>query len=187
MDLIKPGYTRVSEIVGQWSKYDGVDPEVIRAKGMIGTNVHRAISAYIKDGLLLPLSEREEPYFESFRQWMNYYSGYPFESELRLYDKTLKITGGIDLLIEDPVSKKFMLMDFKTSAVPDHFAWQLQGGLYHWLCQQDGFEMDPMFRFIELSKYGEMAKFYSYEMDFNLLNACMAAVTTYRFRQNFLT
>jgi hypothetical protein len=187
MEIIKPGYTRVSEIIAQWPKYEGIDPKVLQAKAEIGTNVHRAISAYIKDNLVLPLTDIEEGYCQSFFKWYNTIPDGISESELRLYDHNLKITGGIDLLIQYNDQKKFTLYDFKTSAVEDAFSWKLQAGLYHWLCQVDGFEMNDQIYFVQLSRYGNIPKIFNYQMTFDLLNACMAAVTTYRFRQNFLT
>ena len=64
-EIIRPGYTRVSEIVRDPEKYKGVDPAIVAAKGEIGSKVHRTIYEY-EQGLPTCLPDDEGgQYFRS--------------------------------------------------------------------------------------------------------------------------
>ena len=56
---IKEGYTRISEILGFFTSFAGIDPGILQAKAMVGTNVHKAIDCFYNN-VFYPLSEKEE-------------------------------------------------------------------------------------------------------------------------------
>lgn len=183
MEIIKPGYTRVSEIISQWPRFEGIDPRILAEKALLGTNVHRAIAAYW-DEVYIPLEPKEEPYFDSFLKWLELIKTRAAESEVRLYNDTLMVTGGIDAFMH--LGGEIILTDFKTSLSPSPCEWQLQGGLYHQLAEYNGYNIANCVLFVQLSKEGKVPTVHTYAVDHNLKNACMASIVTYRFREKFL-
>lgn len=150
---IKEGYIRVSDILGIWSDFSHIDPEVLDNKCRIGTNVHSLIQAHVND---VPLTgeDDEEGYFESWKKWNSYCKRefIPEMQELRLYDDILKITGQIDCIVEQ--NGKRNLIDWKTSASANKLAWEMQAAFYHYLCTTNSIEICDEVLFIQLDKKG---------------------------------
>jgi len=191
LEIIKEGYTRVSQILGQWDKYSGIDPAVLDNKIRIGTNVHEAINMF---NLCLPysLKEDERPYMESYLQW---YDASPFiliESEKRYYDEEAKITGAIDAVMHfknDPINDggQIVLCDWKCSYAEDPLNWPLQGAMYYDLLKKNGVEsLARKCRFVKFDKHGGMPKVYEYEITKELLLVAEAAKVTYFYQKKWL-
>lgn len=156
MEEIREGYTRVSEIVG-WFKANElakIDPDTLRKKCELGTNVHSAIAQY-EEGVYVPLDEKEEGYFKSFLKWNEDAALLVQHSEQRFYCDELKVTGAIDCVGIDMETAKPYIIDFKTSATKDLRGWALQGAFYHHLATVNQIYVAPTVRFIQLDKNGE--------------------------------
>lgn len=95
--------------------------------GNFGTNVHKAIEEWIKNGNLpVDTDVKEYQAFENFREWAKVESVIFLESEKRVYSKKYWYAGTLDILVE--IDGKIWLADIKTSSgiYPEHM-WQMAG------------------------------------------------------------
>jgi hypothetical protein len=130
-EIVKPGYVRVTELIRLYNDFSGIDPQVLEAKRIIGTNVHNAIESDCSDYL----DERESGYYESFLQWKKETGFKTVIKEKRYYYDTWMVTGKIDALGTFPGSEKLTLIDYKTSATINKPAWNLQAHFYRKLVE----------------------------------------------------
>jgi PD-(D/E)XK nuclease superfamily len=175
--MIKPGYIRVSEILSQWPQFKGADPEIIRHKGEIGTEVHEAIMGF-HENIHLPVREEAQGYYTSFLMWQQQ-NKCELKAVGRLYCEFLKITGEIDCLVE--MDNKLCLVDWKTSASVNDKMWQLQGQFYLYLLSANKHQVSTTFYFIQLQKDGSFPKVKVYQSSKELLNVCMSAYVCYKY------
>lgn len=175
--MIKPGYTRVSEILGQWPQFEGVKPEVLAKKCALGTEVHEAIMGFHND-IHLPVGEDAQGYYDSFMKW-HILCKYPMQSIGRLYCETLKITGEIDAIIK--VGEAWCLVDWKTCATANEKMWKLQGQFYQYLMKANGHELSTAFYFVKLDKDGGMPTVKVYESSKEIMNVCMSAYICHKY------
>lgn len=176
MTDIKPGYTRVSEILKQWHKFQHIHPDVLKNKQELGTSVHQAIKAD-NDGIYMPISDKAEGYLESYMKWKAVYKPSYVEMENRYYDDKLKITGQIDAIVE--TNGERILIDFKTSAQPDHKTWPLQGTFYHMMVSHEMKNLYNTVFFMQLMKDGSMPTVHQYDSS-KYISVCTSALITYR-------
>jgi hypothetical protein len=175
---IRPGYTRVSEILAQNNSYAGINPSILHRKALIGTEVHSAIACYWED-IYLPLVNRSKRYFDSFLAWSSTISAKPLLWEKRFYCDDLMITGAIDALIQFQGSSVPSLVDFKTSASPSP-NWRYQAMFYHYLASKNGCKLSDRIFFVQLHQTKAMADLYEYQATPSLWNECEQLVKTYR-------
>ena len=142
MNEIKTGYTRVSEIIGFFKAVQlaQIDPDTLRKKAHLGTNVHAAIAGD-DDGIYVPLNEKEMGYFESYKIWRRECDLKLIHDIPRLYCDKFKITGSVDCLGQYD-QKSLFLIDFKTTVKEDPIGWPLQGMFYHYLARHNKIEVD---------------------------------------------
>ena len=178
---IKPGYTRVTEILGQWHKYDHIDPFVLSNKAAIGTLVHEEIEAFEKKLQRDPLIPAAQGFLDSYKQWRKSFP-YPFtHQETRLYDEDLRITGQFDAVVDIHESKTKHLIDFKCTASADHKLWPLQATFYWLLAKANGMHLSPVCYFVKLDKEGYMPTVLTYIIDSSRISNAMAAYQTYKY------
>lgn len=201
MDPIKPGYSRVTDILSLWNTnvvneegdivakiFQGskipIDIEILENKGNIGTNVHTAIDAYLTEGLEIPLRIPERGYFDSFHKWYKETGCEVVENEKRYYCDKLMITGAIDALVRLPGEEDLILVDFKTSASESPKIWPLQATFYHYLVSQTGIKLSPRLIFLKLDKHGEDPVVCEYTYSTQLLQVCKAAWVCHQYANN---
>ena len=185
MEIIKPGYTRVSEILSQWDRFSGIDRDVLENKKRIGTNVHEAIDLY---NACLPysLEEDERGYFESYIEWRKLTQFEILASETRLYDDRLMITGAFDLLVKFPQEEEGSVCDLKCSYSEDPINWPMQGCFYRYLLTVNGGQdISQRVNFIKLDKRGYSPDVYEYDVT-NMMRVCESAVITYNHQKPWL-
>lgn len=179
---IKPGYTRVSEILSQWDKFSylNIDPIIFEKKTMIGTNVHAAI---LEDSLDYPVVLTDEEggrYFQSYILFKRKENISFRKSELRLYDDDLMITGAIDAILDFPGSSGPCLIDWKTSAAKDDLFWEMQANFYLHLLKKNGYgDISDNCQFVKLNKLGDLPSIHHYRYSEVIIEACFAAIKTY--------
>jgi len=181
MEEIKEGYTRVSEIVG-WFKANElakIDPDTLRKKAHLGTNVHAAIAGY-DEGIYVPLDEKEMGYFESFKVWKSENDGLLMGTEQRFYCDDLMITGAVDCITCDTKTARGTILDFKTTIKEDPIGWPLQAAFYHYLASKNGFLLNDEASFIQLQKDGTRPVTYTYGMSKKLKKNMMMCYETYK-------
>lgn len=181
MEEIKEGYTRVSQIIGQWNQYSHINPQVLANKCRIGTEVHEKIAAEVQ-GIFLDTNEDCEGYIESWIKWREDFPKplHYAETEKRLYCDELMITGAVDAIIE--AGDLRVILDYKTSATPNKKTWALQAAFYHYLVnkEREG-ETDPYVWFVHLKKDGKKAKNIEIHCTEELWEAAKSALHTYRY------
>jgi len=195
MNDIRPGYLRISEILGRLRDRTGIHEAVLRDKCNIGTEVHHNIHL---DVMQLPVGfkmfpvrhaidgnvmlntlgheryeKRGKGYFESWKLWDEKTKpGYEL-MEKRYYCDELLITGQIDATITEPVKDGKRLLDFKCSYSADEEIWEMQAHFYYYLLKQNGVEVEPEMTFMQLKKDGKKPKLYHFKFDENVLSRCI--------------
>ncbi len=172
------GCTRVTEILGWYQDLSKIPVDVLERKCKIGTAVHDAIEAHLKDEFYV-MNDDMKNYLQSFLKWIHNNDKAIAVTEERFFDYELSITGKVDCIMENTV-EKLMIVDFKTSRKPNHKIWKLQGGFYHLLASKR-FGLGDEFMFLQLMPNGEEAKEYMYSWDEELHRTCLAILETYRY------
>jgi len=179
MEDIKPGYTRVSEILSQWDRFGHIDKEVLQRKAQIGTNVHKAIEDHHND--MCPILEKaEEGYFESYKKWFESTNPQILNLEKRFYSDSMMITGQVDAIIRFPHSEDSILVDFKTSASESPKIWPLQAGFYRMLAEENNLVLSDRLIFLRLKRDGQAAHVHEYVYSKSLHRICISALVCYR-------
>lgn len=194
MEKIKEGYTRISTILSLLPSVMGmnednkeiwgfplqtINPEVLRNKCNIGRNVHTAINSWANHDFA-PLAKSEKGYFQSFCRWQELTQMQPVQSELRLYDDNLMITGAVDMIGKIKNSENLVLIDFKTSATCDNKKWPIQAAFYHHLLTINNFIVHSTVLFLQLDKEGEMPICHAFEITKQLKITMISAYNLYK-------
>jgi hypothetical protein len=182
---IKPGYTRVTEMLSPWNNFDGIPAEILEAKRVLGTEVHELIRMFNECIPLVVVSGKKAPYFQSFLSWMLETKVSVRQNEVRLYDDQLMITGQIDALVKFPEKDDLIILDWKTSASYNKktgLSWALQGVFYHYLLTQNSTSnLSNTIMFVQLSSKGEMPKIREFEYSTELMRKGTAVLEAYRY------
>lgn len=173
-------FIRVSEIIGLIKDFSFVNPDVLKAKQIIGTNVHDAIERYYKKDTPVDLSATEKMYFDGFMDFATNIEYNPLIVEQRFYDSERRITGKVDLIAEK--GDKRYVMDFKTTANADIRSWKLQGGFYYQLAKEYH-TLEPVVRIIHLKKNGSFTE-YALEITSDVIKECNALYDLYMLLKN---
>jgi hypothetical protein len=167
-EIIKPGYNRVSEILGRFNDFGEIDPQVLQNAANRGTRVHNAITERIEIGTASGLKETDIPYFNSWKEWYegDLCSGVPkklINCETRLYDEKRFLTGEIDAIyVENGVNH---LVDWKTSSAENKLVWPLQAAGYLQLIRLNGLcDVSNTVYFIKLCKHAKSCKICKYDI-----------------------
>ena len=181
MQDIKEGYTRVSDILGQWNHLSHIDPNVLENKCRIGTNVHNCISAEI-NSIYMPLEEDEKGYYDSWLEWHEKYkkSIAFIANEKRFYCDEYKITGCVDAIIALEGEGQ-VLVDYKTSSTANKKIWALQAQFYIYLAGKNGYSLQGGAWFLKLKKNGKLPTQYSFYPTPDLWKTCKGAIFNYRY------
>lgn len=174
---IKPGYDRVTDVVGYLSGIYRVPTHILKAAAERGSFVHRVCDSIIDDMMYPQVPEEYQGYIDSFQTWfglLNLSCNFnekecPYLKPDRFYCDDLKITGECDLIIQRP--DRNVLVDFKTST-SESKSWVLQGTAYCYLARKAGIEIDEMV-FVKLDKNGNAPECFVYEEDFDLFQKCL--------------
>jgi len=183
MEEIKEGYTRVSQIIGQWNQYAHIPKHVLKNKCRIGSEVHQKIEGEI-EGFFVDISEDAQGYFDSWEKWTqeiekNSYFDYLI-SEKRYYCDELKITGCIDALVD--FAGWTGILDYKTSAQVHPKSWALQASFYYYfLHKYEEYDIEPAVKFIHLQKDGSCAKEIEIKCTNELWEVAQSSLHTYRY------
>lgn len=150
MDDIRPGYTRISDVVQRYSGYDTIPKHILDAACQRGTTVHAMISATMSGMGCPDITSDFQGYYDSFESWYNHQDANSFYMPERWYDDETMMTGECDCLMQN--EGQTILIDFKTSAKSNK-SWILQAGGYTFLSKKCGIIVDKI-RFFRLSKKG---------------------------------
>ena len=131
-------HVRVSEILSRLQDFTSIDAAVLEAKAEIGTNVHNAIVQDATGQFPELNSDREAAYFESYRIWKEKHKPCYSMMESRFNCDNLMITGQIDALLKPESDTELpILIDYKTSAIPNVKIWTMQAHFYWYLLSEN--------------------------------------------------
>lgn len=185
-EQIRPGYTRVTEILSPYSKIREAmerNPAAVERMRIIGSEVHKAI--YDFNNFIPPtLSPEAQPYFDSYLYWVQETKTKNLMNENRYYDDLLKITGCVDAVVKFPYEDWNVMIDWKCTASASKdmkTSWMYQGVFYHYLMMQNNIpEIGDRFLFVQLDRNGDLPKVTEYNYSSKLMADCEAQVRAYR-------
>jgi hypothetical protein len=169
-DDIKADYIRVSSILKPLTNFIGVDEEILDAASDRGTAVHKAIQMDA-DGQYYPLPPDCRGFFRSYKKWKDVTKFEIAQSELRLYDDELRVTGCLDAIVTNGSLK--YLVDWKNTAAQNREYWELQGMFYHHLAEKNGIQLAKKIMFVQLCREGSAPKVFSFDANEVLWRQCL--------------
>ena len=179
-NMIQENYPRVSKIL-EWYEENVLlvkrsifHQEAREAKAKIGTQVHKAIEVYEKNGIYHPLCERGEFYFESYMAWRETTEPVYQCHEERYWDEDWQFTGQVDGIAIDKWNPYPYLIDFKT-ATKEGDLWPLQAHFYRKAC---GLPLGKMV-FLRLHPKGRFPTSHTYNYDPEIEALCAQIAADY--------
>lgn len=161
-NITRENYQRVTSILYPFSGLEKVPKEILENAAERGTRVHHICEAIIRGLGEFDIDEVTEGYVESFKKWWE--QGHTVKMiEERFWDDELKITGQVDLILEQ--EEGLAIVDLKTSYKPSK-TWAAQGAAYAYLAKKAGLEITKIF-FLHLKKDGSLPSLYEYPVDDN--------------------
>lgn len=183
-EIIRDGYTRVSEFCSRYEDFGSVDPDYLKARALVGTNVHTAIRAHLHC-MPYELTDEESVYFGSWIKWYELMR-HPDISheETRMYCDKWMLTGAIDGIIHLQGCQP-MILDWKTSSAEDKDIWPLKGAFYLYLARENKIcdLLDDRVYYLKLDKKGGDAKVCEYEITTHLKSLVTATMMSHRFEE----
>ena len=156
----RENYTRVTNVLYQFSGLDRIDADIVAHAAERGTKVHQICEGIMQGLGELGVDDETTGYVESFKKWWTL--GHEvLVMEKRFWDDGLKLTGQVDLILKTP--EGLTIVDLKTSSRPSK-TWQAQGSAYAYLARKAGYDIKKIF-FLHLNKHGNEPKLYEYPVD----------------------
>jgi hypothetical protein len=190
MKQLDPKWIRVSSILsmipsidneGKWGyPLQNIDQQILQKKADLGSSIHSAISSHVK-GEFMPISKKEEGYFNSYLMWEKSLGIKPLFTEIRLFHEPMKLTGCLDMITLIGSSEKRYIVDFKCTLSPDSIKWPIQGALYELLSELNKIEVEKTCFFVQLDQNGNPPKVYEYEITKQLTSMAIAFYNSYRY------
>lgn len=168
----------VTTVLGAFTDFSTVRPDVLEAACERGTGVHRASAAYAAGLYVPPVPEGWRGYCESFTRWFDSSVAQVIFIEERFFDPTFYFDGQPDLGCV-LVDGRRVVVDYKTP-VAESPTWKSQVAAYCELAMQKyppGFEAMAL----RLRKDGRPARATTYDYSQNDYAAFLAALTAYRY------
>lgn len=171
-------YPSVTQVLGLYNDFSMIRPEVLEHAAKRGTAVHKRCNAYALNLVCLQTDSETQPYFDSFRNWFNWYVESVLMTEQRLTCDKYCFTGKPDMVAMLKGDKHSTLIDFKTPVTPGK-TWPAQLAAYQYLAKKS---YDPKRTgALMLSPKGQIARFIEYSDTATHLNAFLSALNAYRF------
>lgn len=136
MEVITPGYRRVTEVLHRYVSFDHIDAVKLAKAAERGTRVH-GFCAAVAEELPLPFIDEDcQGYVESFKRWFDSRVHKVLRIEQRYYCDTWRITGAIDAVLILKGESKPTIVDLKTPATESK-SWALQTAAYQYLYNKE--------------------------------------------------
>lgn len=180
-DLILPGYTRVTEPLQGFSKYDLIDPVVLDNAKDRGTRVHKACEMHAK-GLLFDMCMVDDDcknYVECFKKWFDDNVSDVIFTERRFYDDEYKLTGCVDLVAMLKETQEVALIDIKATYSVG-LSWSLQTAAYQMMLDNSSVLISKRMA-LNLPKTGSKVKVVEYDDYSNDLRMYLNCLELYRY------
>ncbi len=179
MDEIKPGYTRVTEILYPFSGIKDINPDIVQNAADRGTRTHKVCESIVMGLGEWDVDDQIRPYVESFKQWWDL--GHEVLAvEQRFYDDEYMLTGAVDLILR--TDECDIIIDLKTSYKPSK-TWPLQGSAYAKMARQSGYNIQKI-QFLHLNRYGLKPRIYEYPDQWDTYLSCWHVYNHFYRRNN---
>ncbi len=178
----RENYVHVTTLLKPLAQFIGVDEDVLSYAQKRGTEIHKAIQMDAED-LAYPLNPEFAGYFKSYQKWLGLTEYAIEQSEMRLYDDKMRITGCIDAIATN--GKKRFIVDWKNTASQNREYWELQGNFYYHLATINGLDVDNKISFVQLIKEGCNPKVFSFEASEVSWRQCLKYYTLYFSKKSF--
>lgn len=182
MDVDRSNYTRVTSVLGAFSDFSFIQPEILARKCEIGTLTHKFIEMILKGEEFHVVPEEIEGYLASFKLfWEGSSHAWDLDSmelEKRLWCDRNKITGQVDCIIKG--GGKTYLIDWKTSASYQK-SFLLQGAAYQYLADVNDYNNTDPTMFVRLKKDGGKPTLHKSENFLEDLDMFFKCLEVYRF------
>ncbi len=165
MEIIKPGYSRITSILAPFSGIDKIPKNILDAACDRGSRVHALCQGIIEE-IKVIVPDELQGYIDSFLQWKE--GKFFLPNPGRMYDDHLMITGEADGLYQ--TDNETFIFDLKTSQKEGN-TWALQGAAYSHMMKHSIARQT----FIILDKAGGAPKefFYEYRQNIQTFYKCL--------------
>jgi hypothetical protein len=164
---LKSGYTRVTDILYNFSGLSSINPDVVANAARRGSKVHDVCEGIVKGLGEWNVDDEIVGYINSFKKW--WVGQRVLAVERRFYCSELMITGKVDMIIDSPEGA--IILDLKTSYKPSK-TWPLQGSAYAYLARKHGFDIKGI-HFLHLSRNGIKPHLYVYDDEIEMFKKCL--------------
>ncbi len=172
-----PSVTQVLGIFTDWSR---INPDVLSAACVRGTAVHTACGAYALGVWVAPLPVEYQGYFRSFTDWFDQYIEKVYLVEKRLYSDIYKYKGKPDLALKIKGDKLPSVLDLKTPIAVGK-TWCCQLAAYKNLIEENENIMIGRCISLRLKADGSPPIANDYQYSNSDYAAFLAALTAYRY------
>lgn len=178
MANIKHSYTRVTEVISPFCKFDGIDENILKNAADRGTRVHYCCELELNNQFVMP-DEEVKPYFDSFCLWKEEMLDKVLHTEMRLYNDLLRITGAMDIVGQLKNDEAVTIIDIKTPQ-QESKSWNIQLAAYQYLFNNDANTKKTATRRIALmlskkGKYPRVIEYTQHERDWELFKGIFNA------------
>lgn len=167
-------YARVSKIIQHLSDFSRIDPEVLKRKQEIGTELHDGVFDFLNDEMPI-MAERALKYFESFTKWFKAINPKVLETEKRYFNQEKMITCRMDGIFLIPFENLPVIVDYKT-ALMESPTWIYQAHLYHYIITSQGVQLGDRVLYLKLDSKGGIPKTITYQIEKPFLSHCISLV-----------
>jgi len=136
MEVIKPGYRRVTEVMNRYTDFSNIDPVVLARAADRGTRVHGFCSLHAAGTPVFFVDDDCAGYVKSFEEWFSNRVDKVLVNEDRFYCDKWRITGAIDLVVILKGESKPTIIDIKSPATTSK-SWALQTAAYQYLYNKE--------------------------------------------------
>ena len=135
---IPSGYTRVTDVLKIFTKFDHVDPSTLSERAYLGSLAHHYAEMYSLHLLIDSMPLVVKPYFISFKKWFDEYVEKVIACEMRVNSESLLLSGKIDLIVQlkGDDENTLSLVDQKIG-VAFSPTWRLQTAAYRMLFKRE--------------------------------------------------
>ena len=157
----KNGIPSSTEVLNPWSDFSMINPAVLAHACQRGTNVHNAIAADLQGLWVLPLTDEEQGYFDSWRRWADLMIDKPVLIEKEIVCDCYGYMGHPDFVGYLKEDSRLAVIDWKTP-IAEMKSWKGQAASYSHLAEHATGEKVERIGSVRLAATGAIARMTDY-------------------------